>query len=162
MESWTGGGGDLGSLVLTNGATVTIAAGEPGVVVHDVPEARVAGHPAFWLDASAESSIVYTTDETTGTNYVTRWNDWRVGEPMFCTNIVRRPQYLKDGSPAGTYVRIGQCKDTGNRITNTEVLVWSEPIYDVRAVFLVQDPTEGGGVILGRCSSAWTTAGRSS
>ena len=151
VEGWTGGG-DLGALVLTNGATVTIAAGEPGVVVHDVPEARVAGHPAFWLDASAESSIVYTTDDATGTNFVTRWNDCRAGEPMFCTNIVRRPQYLKDGSPAGTYVRIGQCKDTGNRITNTEVLVWSEPIYDVRAVFLVQDPTEGGGVILGRCS----------
>ena len=151
VEGWTGGG-DLGALVLTNGATVTIAAGEPGVVVHDVPEARVAGHPAFWLDASAESSIVYTTDDATGTNFVTRWNDCRAGEPMFCTNIVRRPQYLKDGTPAGTYVRIGQCKDTGNRITNTEVLVWSEPLYDIRAVFLVQDPTEGGGVILGRCS----------
>lgn len=151
VENWKGGG-DLGSLVLTNGATVTISGGTPGVVVRGAPEAKVAGHPAFWLDASVESSIVYTTDDETGTNYVTRWNDWRAGEPMFCTNIVRRPQYLKDGTPSGTYVRIGQCKDSGNRITNTEVLVWSEPIYDVRAVFLVQDPTEGGGVLLGRCS----------
>ena len=151
VENWTGGG-DLGSLVLTNGATVTIAGGTPGVVVRGVPEAKVAGHPAFWLDASVESSIVYTTDETTGTNYLTRWNDWRAGEPMFCTNIIRRPQYVKKGTSAGTYVRIGQCKDSGSFITNTEVLVWSEPIYDVRAVFIVQDPTEGGGVLLGRCS----------
>ncbi len=151
VESWTGGG-DLGALVLTNGATLRIAGGAAGVAVHGEPEARVAGHPAFWLDASAESSIVYTTDETTGTNYVTRWNDCRAGEPMFCTNIVRRPQYLKDGTPSGTYVRIGQCKDAGRYVTNTEVLVWSEPLYDIRAVFMVQDPAEGGGVLLGRCS----------
>ena len=71
---------------------------------------------------------------------------------MFCTNIIRRPQYVKKGTSAGTYVRIGQCKDSGSFITNTEVLVWSEPIYDVRAVFIVQDQTEGGGVLLGRCS----------
>lgn len=70
---------------------------------------------------------------------------------MFCTNIVRRPQYLKDGTPSGTYVRIGQCKDAGRYVTNTEVLVWSEPLYDIRAVFMVQDPTEGGGVSLFGC-----------
>ena len=151
VENWTGGG-DLGSLVLTNGATVTISGGTPGVLVRGVPEAKVAGHPAFWLDASVESSIVYTTDETTGTNYVTRWNDWRAGEPMFCTNIIRRPQYVKDGTPSGTYVCIGKCLDAGNYVTNTEVLVWNVPLYDIRAVFMVQDPTEGGGVILGRCS----------
>lgn len=69
---------------------------------------------------------------------------------MFCTNLVRRPKVSAGASMAEKYVRIGNVYS--EYITNTEQLVWSVPIKGIRAVFLVQDPCEGGGEILGRCS----------
>ena len=142
-------GTSLGAVQLVNGATLRLVGGTPGAHVPDTPAANVIGHPAFWLDASKPESLVYETEN--GTNFVTRWNDWREGEPMFCTNIIRRPQLLTGAEMKDKYVRLGMHTESED-YTNTEQLVWSAPLKDIRAVFLVQDPTEGGGEILGRCS----------
>ena len=122
---------------------------EDGALVFASPQGEVVGHPAFWVDASNVDSLEYEQHE--GVNYLKRWNDCREGEKMFCTNISRSATVLSGEKMSGKYVRIANCSaETDYR--NTEQLVWSEPIADIRAVFLVQDPSEGGGCILGRCS----------
>lgn len=145
-------GVDLNAVTLTNGAALkAVGMGVPneGMRITERPAAAVVGHPAFWVDASKPETIEYVTEN--GVNYVTRWNDCRAGEPMFCTNIARRSQFVNGDLMTNKYVRIAPCTDT-EYLTNTEQMVWSVPIKDVRAVFLVQDPTDGGGELLGRCS----------
>ena len=146
-------GRDFGAVELTNGATIHIVGvGLPSDRFRggkSAPEPAVVGHPAFWLDASKPETIVYRTEN--GTNFVTRWNDCRTDEPMFCTNLVRCPQFINGDLMTNKYVRIGR-RTESEYITNTEALVWSVPLKDVRAVFLVQDPSEGGGELLGRVS----------
>lgn len=146
-------GVDMGTMTLTNGATLNVVGvgvpNEEGMHVAEKPRAAVVGHPAFWVDASKADTIEYVTEN--GVNYVTRWNDCRAGETMFCTNIARRSQFVNGDQMTNKYVRIAPCADT-EYLTNTEQMVWSVPIKDVRAVFLVQDPSDGGGELLGRCS----------
>lgn len=144
---------------LEKSATATITGGilyrtlngkpEEGALMDALPaNAEVAGHPAFWVDASRPETMTISVEN--GTNFVTRWNDCREGEPMFCTNITLRPTLHTGDSMKEKYVRIGR-HDVSDYL-HTEILVWSKPITNIRAIFLVQDPTEGGGEILGRCS----------
>lgn len=122
---------------------------EDGALVNALPtNGEVVGHPAFWVDASRPETM--TLVEENGTNFVTRWNDCRDGEPMFCTNITLRPTLHVGDTMRERYVRIAPHDVTDYR--DSEILVWSDPITNICAVFLVQDPTEGGGTILGRCS----------
>ena len=141
-------GAKTGRVTCEDGATVVYEVGAANDYVH-APEAKVAGHPAFWVDASKADSLVLKENDD-GTTSVTRWNDCRAGETMFCTNVVKAPTYVSDGTPAGTYVKIAY--ESTHWYTNTQGLVWSQPIRDIHAVFLVQDPTDGGGEILGRTS----------
>lgn len=137
-----------GRVTCRDGARIVYELGAADAYVHDA-EAQVAGHPAFWVDASRADSLV--CEEVDGVKYVTRWNDCRAGEPMFCTNVVRRPRLAVDeATGAAKYVKISYVNT--HWYTNTEGLVWSQPIDGIRAVFLVQDPTDGGGEILGRTS----------
>ena len=141
---------DLTNVTFTDGAGVEfVLSGVTDALMLSPPTGEVVGHPAFWVDASRPETIVYTTEN--GTNFVTRWNDCREGEPMFCTNIVQRPTLLCGDKMSGKYVNIAKCPNATN-YCDTEQLVWSEPIKDIKAVFLVQDPSDGGGTILGRCS----------
>jgi hypothetical protein len=123
--------------------------GEYGNILVGDFEASIVGHPAFWVDASKPESIQYET--INGTNFVVRWNDCRPGETMFCTNIKNRAQFINGDKMAKKYVRMGNHQEITS-LKDSEMLVWSKPIYDVKAVFLVQDPSEGGGELLGRCS----------
>ena len=140
---------DVKGVVFTNGGRVACDVGVGGVLVDPDAVPAVVGHPAFWVDASNETSLVTVPEN--GTNFVTRWNDCRPGEPMFCTNVFLRPQLVKGDTWAGNYVRIGKCP-TARYYRDSEQLVWNVPVQDIRAVFLVQDPTDGGGDILGRTS----------
>ena len=144
--------GALGGVSFLGGAKIRFATGDDeSQMQFSVPEARVVGHPAFWVDASKPESIVYFTEN--GTNFVTRWNDWRDGEPMFCTNVASvYPLYVSGGTMAKTYVRLPR-NGSATKIEDTPQLVWSVPISGIKAVFLVQDPTDGGGEILGRTSA---------
>lgn len=143
---------DLSSVTFTDGAGVVFeltGGDEAGTMISSTPVAEVVGHPAFWVDASKPETLVYTTEN--GANYVTRWNDCREGEPMFCTNLVYRPTFSNGTDMAHKYVKIAR-HASATDYHDTEQLVWSEPIRGIKAVFLVQDPTDGGGAILGRCS----------
>ena len=128
-----------GRLVVTGGAADNY--------VHDPGEGEVAGHPMFWLDASKTNTmtLAYEGDDI----YLTRWNDCREGEPMFCTNMIRRPRLVWGDAMTNRYVKLTRITNTCLH-TNTEALVWSVPVGGIKAVFLVQDPTDGGGEILGR------------
>ena len=135
--------------VVSGGKITVLSARDSGTFVNDLGTGEVVGHPAFWLDATRSDTLEYTTEN--GTNYVTRWNDCRAGESMFCTNMVERPTFINGTAMSEKYVRIANCPNAKD-YSETQMLVWNVPIRDIRAVFLVQDPTEGGGVILGRCS----------
>ncbi len=140
--------GGLNGVVCTGGAKIRLVSGDSDVgdLQLSAPEARVAGHPAFWVDASKPETI--TTNSTGG---VLRWNDCRAGEPMFCTNVASAyPTYV--ATARKPYVKIGRVNDA-TTLEATQMLVWSEPIDGIKAVFLVQDPTDGGGEILGRTSA---------
>ena len=146
---------DLTNVTFTDGASVEfVLSGVTDALMLSPPAGEVVGHPAFWVDASKPETIVYTTEN--GTNFVTRWNDCREGEPMFCTNIVQRPTLLCGDKMSEKYVKLAKYPDATN-YCDTEQLVWNEPIKDIKAVFLVQDASDGGGTILGRCS--WRLTG---
>ena len=144
---------NFGGVTFANGGDLGISMDgdldEGAIVMDPRVTGEVVGHPAFWVDASKPESLVYTTEN--GTNFVTRWNDCRDGEPMFCTNITQRPTFIDGTSMTNKYVRL-MSYPAATDYRNTDQLVWSVPIYGIKAVFLVQDPTEGGGQILGRCS----------
>ena len=115
--------------------------------VHDPGEGEVAGHPMFWLDASKTNTMTLAYE---GDNiYVTRWNDWREGEPMFCTNIVERPTLVWGDMMTNRYVKIARLTSVSNH-NETQALVWNVPVGGIKAVFLVQDVADGGGEIIGR------------
>ena len=138
-------------LELGDGASINLGMSHgSGSIVVDPDVGAVVGHPAFWLDASMPETIQYTTDAD-GVNHVTRWNDRRAGETMFCTNLVLKPTFVNGDKMSEKYVRIANCRGVSD-YKDTQILVWNVPIRDIRAVFLVQDPTEGGGCLLGRCS----------
>lgn len=137
-----------GSPVLENGAVIEYQSGARDASVFD-PEAKVAGHPAFWVDAS-RTDTMQLVDEGNGVYTVSRWNDCRADEPMFCTNVVRRPRLFAGNAMQDKYVKIEFVNTTW--YTNTQGLVWSVPIGGIKAVFLVQDPTDGGGEVLGATS----------
>ena len=139
----------LDGVVFEGGATLMCSVGEPGAVLDKRPEGEVVGHPMFWVDASKPETIEYT--EENGTNFVTRWNDCRAGEPMFCTNVIRRPVFVNGEDMTNKYVHLRRVVGTP-WLTNTETLVWSVPVGGIKAVFLVQDPRDGGGEILGHTS----------
>lgn len=134
-------------LVLENGAKLQLIPDDAQAML-EAPEGEIVGHPAFWLDASKPETLTFT--EVNGQNRVTRWNDCRAGEPMFCTNMSARPLFVNGETMDEKYVKI-EFVNT-NYLNGTQTLVWSDPIYDVRAVFLVENPVDGGGQLLGRCS----------
>ena len=142
-------GDEIRTISCPDGAKVCVAFSvSTNLTQFTTPTAQVVGHPAFWLDASMPETV--TTNSTGG---VTRWNDCRVGEPMFCTNVASAfPTYVCGDSMRTKYVKIAKVSGV-SEIKDTQMLVWSEPIYDVKAVFLVQDPVDGGGEILGRTSA---------
>ena len=148
-------GDALRRLTCTGGAKVRIASGDDeGQMQLAIPEARVVGHPAFWVDASKPETV--TTNATGG---VTRWNDCRAGEPMFCTNVASAyPTYVCGDTMRKKYVKIAKVSGI-SELADSQMLVWSVPISGIKAVFLVQDPTDGGGEILGRTASRlpWRT-----
>lgn len=146
-----------GVLTIKGPKTANVTALEGALIVYSYsdadnyvvnPVAQVAGHPAFWVDASKPETMEYV--EEGDAYYVTRWNDCRAGEPMFCTNVVKRPRLYAGEAMKDKYVHIRH-EDTV-WYTNTQGLVWSQPIDHIRAVFMVHDPSEGGGEILGRTS----------
>ncbi len=144
---------NFAGITLTDGAQLEfVVDGEltDGALLFGNVTPQVVGHPAFWVDASKPATIVYDTEN--GTNFVTRWNDCREGEPMFCTNInaTVRATYTNGSDMAHKYVRIANVSNVTD-YRNTQQLVWSVPIRGIKAVFLVQDPSEGGGALLGRC-----------
>ena len=137
---------DLSGVILTGGVQIALA-GAKGEPVLDVPAATApAGVPVFWVDASDETSLV--KDETTGA--VTRWNDRRGSGFLFATNVIHAPTWSE-----GAY---GKCVSFAHKqmeyhyVTNEEVLVWSDIVKDIRAVFAVLDAKSQGGYLLGASS----------
>lgn len=144
-----------GNAIITAPARVLYALGNDNAYINPADLNKgVAGHPAFWLDASKPDTIVYT--EEGGVNYVTRWNDCREGEPMFCTNMVARPTYIYNpDDKRQQYVKLTHVYSRYQK--DTQALVWSDVLKDVRAIFLVQDPADGGGMICGNTQARLPT-----
>lgn len=116
-----------------------------------VGEPAIVGTPAFWVDATRWATDMTLVSQG-GKDYITRWNDCRGTEGYnFATNVVNPycPYLLKTGA---TDSKPCLCADR-NAANDTGGLRWAEPIYGIRAVFVVQMISAGiegaGGLILG-------------
>lgn len=120
--------------------------------MYESPAPAVAGTPAFWVDACTLTNATPAGELETvgGVTYVSRWNDCRssaAGGEHFATNRWSRPSLVLDGA-AGPYVKIPGSSNDADESTLC-ALVWDRPITNIRHVFYVFDPTDGGGTILG-------------
>ena len=131
------------------GTQVRVAGG-CGEIFAAAPEPEVVGNPAFWVDARAASSIV--TKDNDGTTVI-RWNDCRKtsdddGYLYAATDVLDTlpGQLVKDADGAVSHVALNPRVSTVD-ITQTRELAWSQPITNIYAVFIVQNPN--GGQLLG-------------
>ena len=144
-----GGLPPLSAVTLAHGARIGV--GVKGALAPDEQSTdSPAGNPAFWLDASrSEQDMVLETDGAS--TLVRRWNDCRGTEAdgyLFATNLVKSPKLVSSGTQQ--YVKIAHFNVATHYHADEEGLIWSKVVPNVRAVFLVTDPTDGGGFILGR------------
>ncbi|MBQ2630852.1 MAG: hypothetical protein IJG13_14355, partial [Kiritimatiellae bacterium] len=139
----------LEGLTFSDGASVGVIGGA-GEVIAEIPEYRVVGTPAFWVDVSDEDSRTIVAEN--GTNFVTRLNDVRGVEYGFATNVVKRPWLVTDSS-GQQHIYFAQSNDAG--IENARPLVWDKFVYGIRHVFLVHSPASGGGEVLGVSDMLW-------
>ena len=156
---------DTSKLTLADGASVKFDVHD-GEVLNSLDGINVSSNlPAFWVDALNEKSFAFLGEEEGGKRFITRWSDTRETDPanpsyMFATNTgdVHAKRIVATGAADGgslTYVMMD------NHVTLDpllmEHLVWSVPLKNIRAVFMVRDPGLGcGQALLGaaaaRCS----------
>ena len=142
---------DATGLVLADGAEVLYAS-DDGVVSSDIAANIVSNMPAFWVDALNEDSFVGY--EENGTNFVTRWADTRetdLANPtyMFATNLAAAaPQRRVRQGVDSTLTYVNFDNHTTTVAEEMEHLAWSEPLKNIRAVFMVRDPGVGCGQAL--------------
>ena len=136
----------VANLVFLDGAVVDTC--PTGPLRLSPPEGEVVGTPAAWFDAKKQDSFVLD-----GTS-VLRWNDRRGGDVFFATNIIRRPSLVSGDRP---YVDFQNVNTRDH--TNMNMLVWSKPLTSIKAIFIAEDATPGGGVILGRTARVNTGTG---
>ena len=144
-------------LRLRDGAVLSVA-GAAGGLVTERPTGMIVGSPAFWVDASEDSSLVY--EEVDGVKYVSRWNDCRGSAAEgwnFATNFSARPVLMIEtnstaaGQGPGAIVREALCVriPTASDEAHCAALVWGMPIEGIKSVFLVMSAQNGGGCVLG-------------
>lgn len=135
----------LSDIVFRNGATIRRPGNAGLPVTEPVSGAgEVVGDPAFWCAADDTSTMVLD-----GNNRVSRWNDKRGVGHLFATNIVEKP-FLVTGGPAGNYIKFEHLTLAKHWIADEQVLVWSDIVKNIRVIFAMVDPKDGGGSILGR------------
>lgn len=135
---------ELEGIAFSGGATVEFAGVRRDGFVYELPEAAVAGNPALWLDISSGVE----TDESG--EHVLRWNDVRGEGYMFVTNrnAKLKPQLVRNAAGAAVSVFL-PADETSAAADDQAILMWSEPLSRIRAVFIVKGAYKGGGQLLG-------------
>lgn len=131
-------------LSLTGGATLEFAGVRRDDFVYDLPAAGVAGDPALWLEISSG----VTTDESG--EHVLRWDDVRGGDRphVYNRNEKLKPQLVKDEDGTAVSILL-PCDATSASADDQAILMWSRPLGNIRAVFIVKGAYQGGGQFLG-------------
>ena len=134
----------LDGLSLKNGATVEFMCASRDDFLYDLPDAKVAGDPALWLDVSSGIET-----DASG-EHVLRWNDVRGEGHMFVTNrnTALKPQLVKNagGEAVSVFLPINESSANAD---DQAILMWSTPLSNIRAVFIVKGAYMGGGQLLG-------------
>ena len=139
----------LEHITLADGATVEFAGVDRAGFVYELPEAEVAGNPALWLDVSSGIE----TDESG--EHVLRWNDVRGDGYMFVTNRNAKLKAQLVKNAAGEAVSVFLPFDESSAEADDQaILMWSMPLSNVRAVFVVKGAYRGGGQLLGGIGDA--------
>ena len=135
---------------LTGGATLEFAGVRKDDFVYDLPAAGVAGDPAMWLEVS--SGI--TTDASG--EHVLRWDDVRGGDRphVYSRNEKLKPQLVKGADGTAVSVLL-PCDATSASADDQAILMWSRPLSNIRAVFIVKSAYQGGGQFLGGANGMW-------
>ena len=143
--------GDLSGLKVEGGAIVAVAAQvATGTPIYAPPTPSVPGNPAFWVDSS-QGLVFASGDASTPGSTISRWNDRRgTGAGyMFATNVASVYPTMQTNTFGKPYVDIAHFTATKDEIDKTAALVWNVPLSNIRHVFLVQEVSNTGGLILG-------------
>ena len=154
---------DIDGIVFEDDVTVKFRVNTDGGFVRSVPDYRVVGTPAFWVDASQVSTMTFKDDD--GVN-IARVNDVRKTSEndgyLFATNHTLYPTLAKNGDGSANNIDFGSRNSSATTIEQVRDLFWSEPITNIWAIFLVQDTERGGGQFLGSSARLKTLVGRNS
>ncbi len=152
----------MSDLVFEDDAKVKFKTNTGDGFVRNVPEYRVVGIPAFWVDASQVSTMTFKDDD--GVN-IARVNDVRKTSEddgyLFATNHTLYPTLAKNGDGSANNIDFGARNASATMIEQVRDLFWSEPITNIWAIFMVQDTSRGGGQFLGSSARLKAAAGRS-
>ena len=143
--------GDLSGLKVEGDAILAVAAQTAtGTPIYAPPSPSVPGNPALWVDSS-QGLVFASGDVSTPGSTISRWNDRRgtgVGY-MFATNVASVYPTIQTNTFGKPYVDIAHATATKDEIYKTAALVWNVPLSNIRHVFLVQEVSNAGGMILG-------------
>ena len=143
--------GDLSGLKVEGDAIVAVAAQvATGTPIYASPTPSVPGDPAFWVNSS-QGLVFASGDSSTPGSTISRWNDRRgTGAGyMFATNVASVYPTIQTNTFGKPYVDIAHFTATKDEIDKTAALVWNVPLSNIRHVFLVQEVSNTGGLILG-------------
>ena len=155
----------IDGVVFEDGVKVKFKTNTGDLFVRDVPEYRVVGNPAFWIDATQTGKMTFKDDD--GVNIV-RVDDVRktsAGDGyLFATNHTLCPTLAKNGDGSAHNIDFGARNASATSITQVRDLFWSEPITNICAIFIVQqvqtDTGRGGGQFLGTSDRLRALVGR--
>ena len=138
---------DAQGVVFADGAALEI----PGVAqLRDAaPATNVPSSVAFWIDASRMDTITFADELLTN---VTRIADVRGESYGFATNTLGGyPRLVRDHRGRPHHINLPWVSSAHGKTDPDELiaLIWDKPYTNIRAVFQVLDPRDGGGQFLG-------------
>jgi len=158
----------LSGLKLVDGASVCVTG--TGRVIRDTDVASVPGDPAFWVDCSdADSLVVNENFSVFGESFpgVVRVNDCRKTADgdgyLYATNAsggVYLPRLIEEPTTGRKGMQFDGNWDNTHKPSGSDTMVWSAPVYNIRAVFQVMSMLANstrGGNFLGTTPCDWMT-----
>ncbi len=139
-------------VIFRDGASIRVRGGS-GEVINELPEGRVVGDPAFWVDFTDSSAIDFVPETE---NKVAKIYDIRGRDSKYMTAAptgTKYPVYETFTAARGTMGMMTQRNGENTVVlAETSAPLWSSAITNIRAVFIVeylQDSSLSGGQFLG-------------
>ena len=143
----------LSGVVFEDDVKVKFRTNTNGGFVRDIPEYKVVGTPAFWIDATRTDKMTFKDGDGVT---IARVDDIRKTAEndgyLFATNHTLYPTLANNGDGSAHNIDLGARISSATSAEQVRDLFWSEPITNIWAIFMVQDTSRGGGQFLGSSS----------